>query len=133
MRHVHFGAVAFLVLELLAGFILLFHACGHSEDYWSILILVPITIAFLTPPVCYGYNREDDVFANSSTLSEETFRSCKELGWAVSLMLLMGAYGIPVLAYWNAHLSWWGVVEVQSALSCWVWAHVIWLRIFVFY
>ena len=133
MRHAHFAGIFFFVTELLVGTILLCYACFHYGDFWSFFVVVPAAVAFFTPAVCYGYNRESDDFANSAQMEAETFRSCRELGWALAAVLLMGSYGIPVLAWHNASLGWAGVIQVHAALNCWVWAYIIWLRIFVFY
>ena len=129
----HFAGIFSLILLLLFGCILLTHACVHYADFWSLLVVVPAVIAFFSPAVCYGYNRMDDVFRNAGNMDAETFRSCREMGWAIAGVLLMASYGIPVLAWYNAALGWPGVIEVDMALNCWVWAYLIWLRIFVFY
>ena len=129
----HFAGIFSLILLLLFGCILLTHACVHYADFWSLLVVVPAVIAFFSPAVCYGYNRMDDVFRNAGNMDAETFRSCREMGWAIAGVLLMASYGVPVLAWYNAALGWPGVIEVDMALNCWVWAYLIWLRIFVFY
>lgn len=128
-----FGILSFVLLVLF-GFVFLFHACVHYSDFWSLLLVLPVVLAFFSPAVCYGYNREDDVFRSmGSNMSAETFRSCRELGWAMSAVFFVGSYGIPVLAWYNANLGWMGVVEVHAALTCWLWAYLAWLRIFVFF
>lgn len=128
-----FGILSFLLL-ILFGCIFLFHACFHYSDFWSLLIVVPSILAFFSPAVCYGYNRGDDVFRSmGSSMDAQTFKSCREMGWAIAFVLLTGAYGIPVLAWYNANLGWLGAIEVHASLTCWMWAYIIWLRIFVFF
>ena len=133
MQGAHFAGLLTFVLLLLFGFIFFFHACFHYGDFWSLFMLIPVTLAFLSPAVCFGYNRQEDVYLNSGSMGAQEFRNCRELGWSFALILLLGSYGIPVLAWYNANLWWAGVVEVYVGLTCWIWAYIIWLKIFVFY
>ena len=133
MKGLSFLGIFSLVLFLLLGGIFLFHACFHNDDFWSLFIFVPGVMAFFSPAVCFGYADRDAQERNMPTLYPETRHACVEMGWAVAGVLLLGAYGIPVLAWYNARLHWTGVLEVDAALNCWVYAYIIWLRIFVFH
>ena len=126
-------AIFSLVFLSLLGFFLLLHACFHHHDFWSLTIFIPAIIAFFVPAICFGYQKEQDVLLRDDVMDQQSFRNCRELGWSVSGVLLLATYLIPVLAWYNANLGWGGAVMVQIALTCWVWAFIVWLRIFVFY
>lgn len=126
------GLFAFVTLILLFVGLLLF-ACIHWHNGWSFFVLVPCLIAFFTPAVCYGYNREDDLhLQDTGNMNQMTFHTCRELGWVVAAMLLLCAYAVPVLAWYNAAFHWGGVITVHVALTCLLWAYILWIRIFVF-
>jgi len=124
--------LATMLILLFVFFGLLLFACIHWQNGWSAFVLVPCVFAFFVPPICFGYQPAATLHLQDTEQDEQTFHSCRELGWVIAAMLLMGAYGIPVLTWYNDHFDWRGVECVFGALTALVWAFVIWLRIFAF-
>ena len=127
-----------IVLLLLVSTTAFTFACAHYHNWWSLFIWLACALAFFTPAVCYNYtdSGEDLAFHDvSQRVDETTFRNCRELGWSMAAVFLLGSYGIPVLAWYNdpPGFHWGGVLIVYGSLTCAVWAYVLWLRIFVFY
>lgn len=122
-----------LVAFSLSGLFLLCFACFHHQNFWSFLVFVPAVAAFFVPAICFGYQKEEFVTLNEDLMDRQSFRNCRELGWSVSALLLLVTYLVPILAWYNTSFPYTGVIKVEIAITCWVWAFIIWLRIFVFY
>jgi len=110
---------------------LLFFACIHNHNGWSMFVIVPCLIAFFVPTCFAGYNKGDDHLRDSH-LDEVTFKACRELGWAITVVVLLFAFCIPVLAWYNSGFHWSGVYEVFGSLLLLVTAYILWLRVFMF-
>lgn len=110
---------------------LLFFACIHWENWWSILIWAPCVVAFVVPGICYNYNSESVDLMNIN-MDAQKFRNLRDLGWTIAAMLLLVSYLIPVLAWYNTGFDYWGVVTVFVSITALVWVYLLWLRIFVF-
>jgi hypothetical protein len=120
------------VLALLSGAFLLIFACAHWHNWWSLCAAPCVGLAFFLPALCYGYQRRDELHLADSRMDSVTFDNCRDLGWVAAAMVMLCAYGVPVLAWYNAGFGYGGVITVQGALTCQVAAFQLWLRIFIF-
>ncbi len=128
-------SIFFLVFLMLAGLVLLFYACAHTRNWWSLFILFSSIIVFYSPAVCYNYrsDSDDNNFVGVDAIDQQRLKTCRELGWTVALVVFLFSYGIPVLAWYNSTaFPWTGVVQVHGTLTCFAWSYVLWLKMFVF-
>jgi len=131
MRFARLTGIILFVIFLFVGVGFLFFSCIHYQNYWALFVVVPCVVAFIAPAICYGYDQEDLAFKHIE-MDEQSFRTCRELGWAVAIILFLATYGVPVLAWWNAAFAWQGCVLVHATLTVWCFGYILWLRIFVF-
>jgi hypothetical protein len=123
--------VALSACALLSIFLLIF-ACVHWHNWWSLFVILPYLIAFFLPAIYFGYDDEDTARDQTKgKMDPDSLRNCRELTWAISSLLLLSTYGIPVLAWYNSGFHWHGVLVVDGALTSALWAFVLWLRVFV--
>jgi len=116
----------------LLGISLLIFACAHWHNWWSLFTFLPCLIAFFLPALYFGYDDEDTARDQTKkSMDPDTLRNCRELTWALSSLLLLSSYGVPVLAWYNSGFHWHGVLVVDGALTAAMWAFVLWLRVFV--
>jgi len=132
-RGVHFASVFLFVFFILIGFILIFFACFHYNDFWSLFSILALIIGYNCPALCFGYDDPNMQEYRMKDLYPETRTSLAEMGWAFGGIFYLVSFLPPVLAWYNAHLGWAGVVMVFMALTVWMWAYIMRLRIFIFY
>ena len=118
-----FGLVV-LVACTLASCALLIFACAHWHKWWSLFAVLPCVLALLAPHPCYGYQPQDAV---NTQLDDESFRACRELGWATAALLWLTTYAVPVLAWYNSTFPLAGVLVVDGAITCAEWAMILWI------
>lgn len=131
-RRVRLLAMMAMSACALIGAVLLVFACVHWHNWWSLFIVLPCLIAFFLPAVYYGYEDEDSARDHTrGYMDPDSLRNYRELTWAISTLLLLSAYGVPALAWYNSGFPWPGVLVVDGALTAALWAYVLWLRVFV--
>lgn len=122
-----------LVFFILIGLFLFFFGCSHYTNWWSLFILPVLIAAFIVPSLCYNYNAVEDIaFRADEHVDELTFRGCRELGWATAFVLLIFAYCVPVLAWYNDGFMYSGVLVEFGSITFFAYSYVLWLKIFVF-
>ena len=125
--------IVLLVASIMIGLFLLFFGCSHWQNWWSLFIVPSLVVAIFIPALCYGYNRVEDVaFRIDAPVDEITFRNCRELGVAMAGLMLIWTFFIPILAWYNSNFHFGGVLVEFGSVTCFCWAYVLWLRIFVF-
>lgn len=112
----------------MASICLLLFACIHWHNYWSLFTVLPCVVAFFVPAICYGYQDPETVH---TAMDPDTFQNCRELSYATAVLLLLSAYGVPALAWYNAGFRLGGVLTVYGAITLATWAYLFWLRMFV--
>lgn len=122
-----------LVSLIMIGVFLLFFGCSHWHNWWPLFIFPTMIFAIIVPGCCYNYNAIEDIpLRQDQHVDEVTFRNCRELGNVIALLLFVFCYAIPVLAWYNEAYSYAGVLVEFASITCFCWAYVLWLRIFVF-
>lgn len=116
-----------LVAFGMAAFCLLLYACAHWHNWWSLFVVAPCFLAIALPGGCHGYEPQDMV---NTEMDPETFRTCRELGWASAALLWLAAYGVPVLAWYNSGFPWRGVLVVEGAITSAEWSFILWVAFF---
>lgn len=127
-RRVRLGAMMALVAFAMLSIFLLLFACFHWHNFWSLFTVLPCVIAFFVPAICYGYQDPETV---QTAMDPETFQNCRELSYATAALLLLSAYGVPALAWYNAGFRMGGVLTVYGAITLATWAYLFWLRMFL--
>jgi len=126
----------FLCLFLLSGTTFFLTGCGHYGNWWSLFAPLTMVLAFLTPAICYGYNddNEANMFNWDMEMDTNTFKSCRDLGWVLGMILGIFSQSIPAIVWYNEPLSlpWPGVLWIMSGIMLWWWSALILLKIFVF-
>ena len=130
MFRARFCAILWMVILLFVAIGLLLFACIHWHNGWSIFMALPCVLAFFVPALCFNYTPPEELDTTHFAYDAATTQSCRELGWTIALVLLLGAYGIPVLAWYNSGFSVAGAALAQVALTALVWAYLLWLRVF---
>lgn len=133
MQGGHFLGVLLFVLFILIGFILFFFSCFHYQDFWSLFSLLALIVAYFSPALCFGYDDPHMQEYRMKDMYPETRKSMVEMGWAFGGIFFIISYIPPVLAWYNAHLGWAGVVMIFTAITLWMWAYILRLKIFIFY
>lgn len=122
-----------LVFLILIGNFLLFFGCSHYGNWWSLFIIPVLILAIIVPGFCYNYNQIEDIaFRSDQHVDELTFKSCREAGWSIAFVLLMFAYCVPVLAWYNSAFNYGGVLVEFGSITCFSYSYALWLKIFVF-
>lgn len=128
--HARFCAILWMVLFLAAGIGLLLFACIHWRNGWSLFMALPCLLAFFVPALCLNYTPLEDLDTSHIAHDPATMQSCRELGWTIAVVLVLLAYGIPVLAWYNSEFNVVGAALAQVALTLLIWAYLFWLRVF---
>jgi hypothetical protein len=131
MKGARLCAIFSIVSFLLVGTGLLFFSCIHNSNYWSFFIALPCLAAFISPAVCYNYDKMDVHLLNPG-VPPEHFATCREFGWVVAGCCFLFAYCIPIIAWYNSNLPYHGVVIVFGTLTSWCISYVLWLKVVVF-
>lgn len=131
MRGARVAAVFSLISLILGGASLLVFVCVHYANWWSLFILLPCILAFISPAICFGYETADFAMLDVE-MNKETFSSCRELGWSLGILLWAFAFVVPILAWYNSGLHWIAVLLVDVSVTCLLWSYVLWLRVFVY-
>ena len=128
------AAVIFSMLTLiLFGFLLLLFSNFHWHNFWSLFILLDLVVAAIVPSMCYNYNSDELAFrAGDAQINEKTFRNCRELGWSMAVVMLLFAFAIPLLAWFNSGFYFGGVLLVDLSITSITLAYLLWLHVFVF-
>ena len=122
-----------LVFLILIGLMFLFFGCSHYTNWWSLFIIPVLIFAIIVPGFCYNYNRMEDVsFRSDQHVDEMTFSNMRDCGWCIAFVLLLFAYCVPVLAWYNNGFHYGGVLVEFAALTCFAYSYALWLKIFVF-
>jgi len=125
--------ILFLVLLILFGLFLLVFGCSHYSNWWSLFILPVLIIAFIAPSLTYNYNNMEDIaFRADQHVDEMTVRNCRDCMWSVAFVLLLFAYSVPVLAWYNSNMAYGAVLVEFGSITCFAYSYVLWLKIFVF-
>lgn len=127
-RRARLGAMVALVSCAMLSICVLLFACFHWHNFWSLFTILPCVFAFFVPAICYGYQDPETV---RTAMDPETFQNCRELSYATAALLLLSAYGVPALAWYNAGFRLGGVLTVYVAITLATWAYLFWLRMFV--
>lgn len=122
--------ILWMVVFLCASLGLLVFACIHWRNGWSLFVALPCLLAFFVPALCLNYTPLNEIDMSHIHHSAATMQSYRELGWTLALILLLLAYGVPILAWYNSGFAVAGTALVQVALTLLVWAYLLWLRVF---
>jgi hypothetical protein len=125
-----FCALFWMVMLFFLSLALLLFACIHWRNAWSLFILLPCVLAFFVPALCLNYTPLEQLDTTNIQWDEPTMKNCRELGWILSITLLLSAYGVPILAWYNSGFPCAGAAMVQVALTALVWTYLLWLRVF---
>lgn len=125
-----FCALLWMVLLAFTAVALILFATIHWQNFWSLFIALPCAVAFFVPALCFNYQPLDEVDTTHVRYDAETFQNCREFGWVLAVAFILSAYGIPILAWYNDAFACGGAVVIQIALTCLVWAYLLWLRVF---
>ena len=132
MKGCRFLAILLFVLLLLVAAVLLIFACSHWHNWWSLFIVPTLLVAFFSPAVCYGYQSKEEIELYDTNMDAQTFSNCRDLGWAICIIMATFAYAVPVLAWYNSSFHWGGVLCIYACLTCVIVAQEIWIAIFAF-
>lgn len=121
-----------LILLALMHFALLFFACVHWNNWWSLFVWLPFVVALIVPCCCSNYSNLPPELQTHAFSDFEDFLTCRQLGWVFSAAFCFCCYLPPVLAWYNDRFPWPGVLVVFGSVLCLHWPYMIWLRIFVF-
>lgn len=116
-----FGMIGLSAGVMLSVSLLLF-ACVHWHNAMPLIVVVPCVLAFYVPAICFGYQHIDSV---QTAMDRETFETCRELSWAISGMLVLVAFAIPIIAWHWTGFAMAGVLVVDAALTCILCAFVL--------
>jgi len=125
----------FMCIFLLSGTAFFLTGCGHYQNWWSLFAPLIIVLAFMSPAVCHGYDTEDVGMLNwDMDMDISTFKSCRDMGWVLAMILGIFSQSIPIIVWYNEPLSlpWPGVLWVMTGIMMWWWTVLIALKIFVF-
>lgn len=127
-RRIRLVGMIALVSCAMLSLCFLFFACIHWHNYWSFFTVLPCLFAFFAPSICYGYQ---DAGMVQTAMDDETFQNCRELGYAVAVLFLLSAYGVPVLAWYNANFPLGGVLVMYGSITLSTWSFLFWRRMFL--
>lgn len=129
-RHARLCGNVSIVVFLVLHFGLLFFACSHWNNWWSLFVWPPCIVAFFAPAICFNYDSTDSVL-HDVQWEAETFQNCRDFGWALAGVLALCAYLPPALAWYNSRFSPGGALMVDAAVMLLHWVYLLWLRIYV--
>jgi hypothetical protein len=119
----------------LSGSTLFLTGCAHYGNWWSLFAVPAFVMGILSPAVCFGYNREDPGVLNwDMDMDMSTFKSCRDMGWIVAMIIAVFSIGVPAIVWYNEPLAmpWPGVLWIMAGITQWWWAYAVTLRVFVF-
>lgn len=128
------GFVALCVF-FLAGTSFFLTGCAHYGNWWSVFAIGAIVLAFLAPAVCYGYDDTNTDMLNwDMDMDLDTFKSCRDFGWVLMMILGIFSQSIPAIVWYNEPLSlpWPGVLWIMSGIMLWWWTLLVALKVFIF-
>jgi hypothetical protein len=129
------GAAIFaLVVCILSAVATLLFVCIHfPHGWWCLLIIPPLIAAFVIPAICYGYNELDDNLLVEAGMERAQFENCRMLAWSISGVLVLVAYSVPLLVWYNSGgtFRYTGALAMIASLTCVLWAFVLWRRVFI--
>jgi uncharacterized membrane protein YhaH (DUF805 family) len=123
-------AISAIVILFFTAIGLLLFACIHWRNGWSVFILLPYMLAIFVPSLCKNCTPLEQLDTSNIQWDEPTIRNCRELGWTLALILLVSAYGIPVLAWYNSGFACAGAAVVMVAQTALIWVYMLVVRLF---
>lgn len=123
-------AIFFLVTSALTAVATLLFACIHFQHgWWCLLILPPLVVAFLVPAICMGYNDINEAI-KVVDMERPEFENCRMLGWSIAAVLVLLAYSVPIIVWYNSTFSYVGALVVDYSITSTLWAFWLWRRVF---
>jgi len=125
-----FCAVLWMILLLALSLGLLLFACIHWRNAWSLFMLLASVVAFVVPDLCRNYRPFEELDMSEIAYDEKTAKDCRLCGWMITTTFLGGAYGIPVLAWYNAGFAVVGACVAMGSQTALIWSYALFLRVF---
>lgn len=123
---------AMIILATIASGCYIF-VIAHYGHVWSlILIAICHFVAIVAPSICYGYENEQEmIMHNSGSLTEESFKNLRDLGYLVAVMAMLLSFIFPIVAWYSGSIPLGAVLVIFTGNTCFIWAFQCWLKSFI--
>jgi hypothetical protein len=124
-----------MCIFFLIGTTLFLTACGHYVNWWCLFAPLSMILSMMVPAICFGYQSAGaDMLNWDMEMDLSTFKSCRDMGWVIMVMMAIFSTSIPAIVWYNEPLSlpWPGVLWIMSGITFWWWTYLVVLRVFVF-
>ena len=133
-RHVRLLGILGMLLLLSAATGCYIFVAFHYAHLWSLIFVGTFMVsAFLSPAICFGFNASDEVHVPDN-MSIERYLNCRDVGYALGLILYLQTYVVPAAAWWRSDglsPSMGAVMVTYGGNLCCALGFELWARLFI--